>query len=174
MSCPRRGRMGRSSPTLFPITGAQAPAAFTTTGAWNGPRVVSTPETRPWFRMIPVTSVSSRISAPSLRAAPAKPRLSSMGFTSPSCGLKAAPTRCSARPRCIREASARSMISTCNPVFLWRSTKPSMTFNSSAVSIRIMPPFRWYSMSWSSSSRRPLKSSALARASSRCIPGFLD
>ena len=77
---------GISSPASAAIPPAQAPAAFTTTGAAKGPRLVSTPVTRPPSTLIAVTSAPWTSLAPRSRAARMKPDVVPNGSAYPEPG----------------------------------------------------------------------------------------
>ncbi len=64
----------------------QPPAASTTTGAWIGPRGVTTPVARPPSLSRPCTAVKGSRRAPSSPARVAKPIATRAGSTQPSLG----------------------------------------------------------------------------------------
>ena len=69
------------------------PAQITTFSHWIVPSAVSTPVIRPFSTRIRVTSVSSKIFTPAIRAPLARLWVMSEGLACPSVGRKAAPTR---------------------------------------------------------------------------------
>ena len=66
--CRRRGSTGSSSPAIRPTSGAQGPAALTTSRVAMVPAGVRTPVTRPCSTTIPVTGVPSTMRTPRARA----------------------------------------------------------------------------------------------------------
>ena len=85
------GMSGTVTPTMRPISGANIPPALITSSVSMSPLSVITRRTRPSRTSMPVTRVSSQISAPRRRAPSMSANVSWLGSMYPSVGRNAAP-----------------------------------------------------------------------------------